>query len=95
MTTSATPASSAAQLELMPPLLTKSRAAWAAGVSEGQIDKLTRDGLFPSFVMLSQSRRWRTAELLAWTDAGCPPMSEWQWPVPGDPEGEAHVDEGE
>lgn len=73
-------ASPASEIESLPPLLNKDRAAWAASVSPRQVDKLVSQGLFPPFVLVGNSRRWRAAELLAWSEAGCPPIADWQWP---------------
>lgn len=72
-------------IETLPPLATKAKAAWIASVSERQVDKLVAEGLFPPYVIVGKSRRWRSAEIIAWSDAGCPAMSDWQWPPPPSP----------
>lgn len=65
----------------LPLLLDKAGAARAVSVSTRQIDLLVAAGQFPPFVVVGQSRRWRSAELIAWANAGCPPMAEWLWTV--------------
>jgi hypothetical protein len=46
------------------------------------IDLLVASGKFPPPQKFGSVPRWRVDELRAWTAAGMPPMSEWQWPIP-------------
>lgn len=58
----------------------KSQTAEQFATTDRNIDAMVVAGTFPFPVTLSASRRWRVDELKAWTAAGMPPMSEWQWP---------------
>ena len=41
--------------------------------------KLHASGRVPEPVRLGASVRWRRAELVAWTAAGCPARGRWTW----------------
>ncbi|MHB1422810.1 MAG: helix-turn-helix transcriptional regulator [Gemmataceae bacterium] len=49
------------------------------GVSRATIDRRKSAGKLPKHVELSPGcHKWRTAEVRAWIDAGCPPIKEWE-----------------
>ncbi|MGB4740385.1 MAG: hypothetical protein WBH50_19465 [Fuerstiella sp.] len=58
----------------------KPQTAEQYATSERNIDLMVDAGKFPPPVRLSSSPRWIVDELRAWTAAGMPPMSDWQWP---------------
>ncbi len=51
------------------------------GVSRSHWISLHAAGRVPLPVRLGRCVRWRTAELAAWTAAGCPPRDRWSWPA--------------
>ena len=68
--------------ECSPPerlLLTAGEAAAMLCVSERHFRALYASGRVPRAVHLGRSTRWRRKELVAWTDAGCPPRDKWSF----------------
>jgi predicted DNA-binding transcriptional regulator AlpA len=81
-TRKADPASAAAHPESLagaPLLLDANQAAGLCGVSRSRWNWLWGNGRCPAPVRLSGTCvRWRTQELRAWVDAGCPHRSTWE-----------------
>ncbi|MEO2045009.1 MAG: hypothetical protein ABGX16_00365 [Pirellulales bacterium] len=71
-------------IEPLPVLLTKKQTAFHISMTDRTVDGMVAEGKFPPFVVVGSSRRWRSAELIAWCDAGCPDMAEWEWPLAED-----------
>jgi len=66
-------------LPILPPLLlTAEQVAQALGVSLRHIRALDASGRIPRGIRLSRSKRWNTAELSRWCDAGAPPRDAWE-----------------
>ena len=63
-------------------LLRDSQAAPMVGLHRGTLRRLVAQGLVPPPLHVGCSTFWRRDELLAWIDAGCPPMRRWVWPLP-------------
>jgi predicted DNA-binding transcriptional regulator AlpA len=62
-----------------PALLLDARAAASmCGVSRSTFWALHSAGKVPMPVHLGRRTLWRTSELAAWTEAGCPPRDRWQ-----------------
>ncbi|HEY7157901.1 MAG TPA: hypothetical protein VH575_28345 [Gemmataceae bacterium] len=61
-----------------PPLLVRRReAARLCGLSPASWDRLHVSGRCPAPVRLGGAVLWRVAELIAWTEAGCPDRETW------------------
>lgn len=65
---------------IIPELLTKQQAAVLCGVSDRTLMRLADAGRAPPPVKLGADRRaavrWQRSRLLAWIDAGCPPVPD-------------------
>lgn len=64
-----------------PALLVDARgAARMLGIGRSHLLKMHSSGRVPMPVKIGRRTLWRTAELLAWTNAGAPPRTKWTWP---------------
>lgn len=63
---------------LEPVVLDRRAAASLCGVAASTWDRLTAEGLNPDPIRITSAPAWRTAELRAWVEAGCPPRGEWE-----------------
>jgi predicted DNA-binding transcriptional regulator AlpA len=55
--------------------------AAALAVSVKTIRRMAAAGKLPRPVRVgvgSRALRWRSAEIVRWTEAGCPPLNEWE-----------------
>ncbi len=48
------------------------------GVSSRHIERLDSSGKLPKPLRLGRAKRWRTSEIEAWLEAGCPDRRAWQ-----------------
>ncbi len=61
-----------------PLLLKPADAARLLGISRATFYRLHSSGHLPLPVRLGRSVRWRSGELKAWVEAGCPERSRWE-----------------
>ena len=62
----------------LPLLLKPGEAAQLLGISRSVFYRLHSSGRLPLPVRLGRSTRWRSRELTAWVDAGCPARTKWE-----------------
>lgn len=48
------------------------------GVSSRHIERLDSSGQLPKPLRLGRAKRWRTSEIGAWLEAGCPDRQAWR-----------------
>lgn len=66
-----------------PLLLDAQHTARLLGICRAGVYRGVANGRIPAPVRIGRRTLWRRAELLAWVNAGCPPVSRWTW-TPGD-----------
>lgn len=59
-------------------LLTGKRAAKLCGISGRTWRTWDSGGLVPAPVTVGRTRLWRSAELVAWVNVGCPRRTDWE-----------------
>ena len=64
-------------LTVEPMLLSDKQLAVVLSVSVAHVHSLDNSGKLPKAVELGKSKRWVTAEIRAWTNAGCPERTNW------------------
>jgi predicted DNA-binding transcriptional regulator AlpA len=60
-----------------PLLIDRAELARLLGRSVASIDRDDAAGRLPAALKLGASKKWRRAEILAWTEAGCPDRATW------------------
>ena len=60
-------------------LLTAQDVAEMLDIGRSTLYRLKSSGKVPRPVKIGGSVRWRRAEIKAWIEAGCPPLSRWNW----------------
>ena len=62
-------------------LLTVRAVAQMLALSRTSVLRGVHAGRIPAHMKIGRACRWRRSELLAWLDAGAPPMGLWHWPL--------------
>jgi predicted DNA-binding transcriptional regulator AlpA len=66
-----------------PLLLDAGATAALLGCGRRKLFSMLAAGEIPAPIRFGKRLTWRRSELVAWTDAGCPPACRWTWPPQG------------
>jgi predicted DNA-binding transcriptional regulator AlpA len=76
-----TPLPSPASQDMLLLLVNDREAGRLCGIGRSSWRKLHSTGKTPLPVHLGRRVLWRVAELVAWSNNGCPPRHKWEWPA--------------
>jgi predicted DNA-binding transcriptional regulator AlpA len=62
-----------------PLLIDTSGVAALLGRSVSSIERDDREGRIPALIRIGRHKRWRSREIEAWINAGCPLRAEWKF----------------